>query len=332
MKHFLVKIAVFIVVLFAADLLVSSVLRWYRPIDYRQFLDAKQTLFQSDSTYDVLIIGDSHVADAIDPRVLDSICGLTSFNLGIYHSTPFENYHALVAALEHMPKKPKTIILGTNPHMFIKKATPGQYTALIVNRLDTKWSLYRDSEMPVDASFFLRSVKERYLFSSVYRSLRGGKYKPTREVHAIYNGYLESRNQIRGTNWTDFKDHDGYVAPKDIQLDYFNRMIALARAQHIEVLIVNPPLWNPLLEAERKRADFKDFTASLGKFHDQYDVAVFNENFTVLDSALTQGDFLNTEHLNYFGAKKFSIELATWLKAKTAGVDTTSVAVNHSAH
>src|SRR5689334_14695449 len=102
MKRFVITTAIFLSVLVVGDRLVSMLLQLYRPIDYKQFIDAKRSLFDSDRSYDVLLIGDSHIADAVDPRCLDSICGLSAFNLGIYHATPFENYYVLKAALEHL--------------------------------------------------------------------------------------------------------------------------------------------------------------------------------------------------------------------------------------
>src|SRR5689334_5487929 len=99
MKSFLGRILVFGLILVVADQSLGFLLKANRPVDYKLFIDEKKKFFEDDKQYDVLIIGDSHTADAFDPRIIEAKTGLTAFNLGVYHATPYENYFMLKSAL-----------------------------------------------------------------------------------------------------------------------------------------------------------------------------------------------------------------------------------------
>ena len=117
MKRFLVRFFFFVLIFVVLDRSFGLVLQSQRPIDYRLFIESKLAFFNSTKSTDVLIIGDSHIADALDPRTIEKNTKLQAFNLGIYHSSPFENYFVTKAALDHFKEKPKIIVLGTNPVM-----------------------------------------------------------------------------------------------------------------------------------------------------------------------------------------------------------------------
>jgi hypothetical protein len=315
MKRFLIKLALFLVILIALDRVLNLGLQSVRPVDYKYFIDAKKEFFENDIYYDIWLLGDSHIADAVDPRCLEKFSGLTSFNLGIYHSTPYENYFTLLAALKHKSQKPKAIILGTNPEMFFKPAIPGEYTPLIINDLTLRWKLMLHSSDPVEMSYFFKSVKEKYLFNSLFKKIAGQKYVPTREVHETFNGYLETHNQSKGVNWNNSANNLNYDSVNRIQLDYFRREIDLARENGIKVYVVNPPVWREKLKTSQDSLVYNGFLSAIGDLEKEYSLPVFNSNFTILQNELVKGDFLNVDHLNYFGATKFSTELSRWIGA-----------------
>ena len=78
----------------------------------------------------MLVIGSSCIADALDPRSIERNIKLKTYNLGIYHSFPFQNYY--VTKCRKAPSKPSIIVLGANPAMFEREMSKGKYTPLIL--------------------------------------------------------------------------------------------------------------------------------------------------------------------------------------------------------
>ena len=92
MKKFLRNLILFTLVLLVFDRALFLFFQSQRPNDYKLFLSSKKSYFDNDQQFDLLIIGDSHVADAVSPRVLEEEFKIKSFNLGIYLSSPYEYY------------------------------------------------------------------------------------------------------------------------------------------------------------------------------------------------------------------------------------------------
>jgi len=318
---FLLKIVVFITIAFAVDRLLTWSLQFVRPIDYELFVDSKREFFNRRDSYDIIILGDSQIADAVDPRVLSKKCGLSAFNLAIYGASPFANYYTLLAALKHLEQKPKAIMIGTTPETFKQPLLAGKYTPIIVQDWLVNWEMNLRSTKPFHVSNFFTTVRERYLFQSLMRKFSGAKYTPTREIHNVYNGYLESHNQIAGTDWNEYKDSTAFSNAK--QCEFFEKTIQLAMQNSIQVIIVHPPMWFNRLDAERETDQFKEFTLIIDSLRRKYALPVFNDDFEVLRGEVEQKDFLNTVHMNYFGAQKFSARLSEWLNENNSDLCTT---------
>jgi hypothetical protein len=311
-KKYLFRLFAFVLILIGMDRLVNYALQPFRPVDYKLFIDEKKQFFEKQQYYDVLLIGDSHIADAVDPRIIKQHCGLEAFNMGVYHATPYENYFTLLNVLGHMCEKPKLIIIGTNPEMFSKPAIAGEYTPLIINDWRLRWQLNLNSEESLEASHFFKCVKEKYLFGSFFKQLRGEKYKPTRIISRTFHGYLESRNQSQGIRWKASMEQPEYVGQNTTQLDYFEKAIDVARKLEIDILILNPPVWSEKFEIEKNTRLYKDFSNTIARYSKQYNIRVFNINE---NDQFEREDFLNADHLNYYGAVKFSKALSYWLNS-----------------
>lgn len=310
MKKFFLRFLSFAVLLWLMDIGISAGLRQFRPIDYRQFLEAKQSFFEQTQDIQLLIIGDSHVADALHPDVIESEGGMRAFNLGVYHASPYEWYHLLLSSLRASGEKPKWLVLGTNPDMFSRPTEVGKYTPLIINDFETQYELYLNSSTGIDKKFFVKTLREDYLFEAVVSSLSGKEYKPTRHVSHISNGYLETTNQMEGVKWSEVSLKERTY--NEAQVEYLRKTIELAQAEDIKVVMVNPPIWRESLDARRQNERFILSKRVIDSLASAYELPVFNQEYSV---ALEQSEFLNADHLNGFGAKKFSLEFARWVKS-----------------
>ncbi len=97
------------------------------------------------------------------------------------------------------------------------------------------YELYEDAE-GVDFTYFFKTVQERHLFKSFKNRLLGKEYKPTRVFERVYKGYLETSNQIPGSDFLNFSPIKEVDESYDQSL-YFKKCITLAQKNNIKVLI-----------------------------------------------------------------------------------------------
>lgn len=305
MKSFLVKICVFGVLFILFDRMVFLLIQSQRPSDYQLFLESKKDFFEKEYASDLLIFGDSHIADALDTRTLESCkagVGMTSYNLGVYHSSPLEVYHTVRAAFQHIVQKPKLVVLGTNPVMFERELSKGKYTPLI---LGNDWELVQDSEEGMDRDFVFKTFQERYLFKHIFSKLLGKKYTPSRKIESVHRGHLEFYNQIKNTRWDTIKPKRGKEW-KSEQVQYFNQTIDFLQNQKVKIVIVHSPIWHKELEVITETDSFRRFEKTIEAIAKKYNVDIYNPKHTLLLEVLKKEDFLNTQHLNYKGSKQFT--------------------------
>lgn len=304
MRKFLIQLAVFFGILFVADRATNMILTNSRPADYDLFLTAKTDFFNQTHPTDILIIGDSHVADALDPRTIEKQSGLRAYNLGVYHAAPYENYYLTKAALAHLDEPPKMIVLGTNPSMFRWANTAGNYTPLTLP-WPAKFELTRNSAEGFNVDFFSKAFRERQLFRAVLNRLKGIAPQPTREVEDVYRGHLKFYNQITNTNWIpeaaslEFK-------MKAVQIEYFEKTILLARAAGIPVVVVHPPIWKQDMEVLRTTAAYKDFEQIISDLVLKHQLNEYPSTPENNSTDFAKSDFLDSRHLNYSGSEKFT--------------------------
>ncbi len=307
MKKFITKIFIFIAIFIFIDRVAGFVIHTQRPVDYRVFLNSKIAFFNSIKSTDVLLIGDSHIADALDPRIIENKTSLTAYNLGIYHASPFENYYTTKAAIRKLDNKPRLIVLGTNPIMFERSLSKGKYTPLILPSLFS-FQLVKNSQEGIDASFFLQTIQEKYLFRSIINKIMGESYQPTRVIENSYNGFLKFYNQTSNTEWFNFEESKKNNINLE-QIEYFRKTIELALEHDIDVLIVHPPIWKEYLKSISNTESYSSFVKAINDIKNEYDLVSYSKDI----NDFQKQDFLNPQHLNYNGSRKFTEKFSDFL-------------------
>lgn len=314
MRKFIINFILFTLVLIILDRSAAYVLQYFRPIDYQLFLDSKREFFEKGEKVEILVIGDSHIADAIDPRTIETSTGLKAFNLGIYHSSPFENYYVTKSALEKLEVKPEIIVLGTNPVMFEKSLSKGKYTPLII---PFSFEFIRNSSEGFDGAFFLKTIQEKYLVNSLVNKLIGKTYTPTRAIEDVYYGHSKFFNQLPDIDWKGFEREYKNDSINKKQIEYFSKTIELAIKHEIQVVIVHPPIWREQLEKISSTESYDNFRTTIDLVSKKYNLDSYydyvnnKEGFKRIE--FQQKDFLNTEHLNYYGSQKFTQGFSEYL-------------------
>ncbi|MEL7145345.1 MAG: hypothetical protein AAFO69_03180 [Bacteroidota bacterium] len=314
MQKFFRNIILFSILVVVVDYAVYTFFQYQRPVDYKLFIESKTDFFANDQQQDLLIIGDSHIANSTDPQTIERATGLSGFNLGVYHSSPFESYAMLKNALKKNIDRPKIVLIGTNPVMFHRELSKGRYTPIIIDDLRISAELAYQSVEGIDATFFLKSMRERYLIEHLISKATGKKYVPRREVVSYEDGFLKYSNHIDESTWenpeTIYNLHHSFNLD---QVMYFEKTIQLLKNKGIQVIVVNSPIWYENLEKLEKQSEFQKFSYSLNAICSTYKVPIFNRDHRVGEGTIGLNDFLDGEHLNFNGAVKFSIALSDFI-------------------
>ncbi len=86
---------------------------------YRKFNMKFTELFEGHTNHDVLFLGSSRVYYLINPKIIDSVCGVDSYNAGIDGGNLFEFKTSFDAYLQNHPS-PRLVVLNIDLHSFTK--------------------------------------------------------------------------------------------------------------------------------------------------------------------------------------------------------------------
>lgn len=314
MKSFIFKLLIFCAGFVIMERVVLYFLPSIRPLDYKLFIESKTDFFKKQHDVDILIFGDSQIADAMDTRILENNCGKKSYNMAIYDTSPFEQFYIIQSAINHLKKKPGIVILGTNPRMFDMDMTKGTHTSVILRKDPVmKYKFCIHSDEGLDQSFFFGTLNETFLFNDWFRrKIKGRKYMPLREIVSVYNGHMEFYNQ-HDVEWDIFEDN-GECKFFDEQVGYFIKTIEFLKSHNIEILIVNPPIWPPEVEFLSNTQNYRKFQTVMEKISDDYRISIYNPDFNFNEVNLEHRDYLNTTHLNYYGCCKYTSHFSGYLQ------------------
>ena len=97
------------------------------------------------------------------------------------------------------------------------------------------------------------------------------------------------------------------------QLDFLKRIVDFSKKHNAELLFVLAPL------PERKIVSIQNYNEIISRFREasrRYGVPFYTFETLGLDQ---ERDFKDDDHLNYFGAQNFNLEILKILKVKTPG-------------
>lgn len=301
----------------ALDHALYHIFQLARPADYQCFVDAKRDVFKKAPVPDVLIIGDSLVSDALNPRVFESEYHVRAHNLGIYHATPFELFFLMEKYLKTHPVRPEHLIIGVHPVFFSSPPSIGRYTPVIMNDFISVARMGFYSEEGMSAPVFLKSLRERYLMKHLLNQICHKPYQPTREIQSVFNGHLEFYNTLPDKQWeTGSFDDPNEFKINAVQLKYFESLIELMKQNQINVVLVNIPVWPEIMKRMRDRPEFLHFRAMLKDLMDKYVIKIVNLDYSLESPDISREWFLNQEHFNHKGSVWFTHEVCSRLNVE----------------
>ena len=243
MKRFLIKVGVFSLVVFilaaGLDFLLCKGL--LRMEDYR-FQDYSAML-QGGMNHDVLIMGNSRGKSHYDPRVIDSLCNVSSFCIGI-GGYPIDAQVAKYHLYREHNLKPRLIIQNVD---FMTVTTIGDVRHQ--HQSEQFFPLVYDKQMRRELKQlgygFLELNVPLYRFFGYQQVIKNGLLESLHLKHYVsrpaYKGHRPEEGEWDGTELAKMKVHPAELSEKGMAV--MDAFLASCKADSIDVVLVNSPMY-----------------------------------------------------------------------------------------
>ncbi len=263
----------------------------YRPIE------SWYDLMHGNIDADVIIMGNSRAWVQYHPMILDSILGVSTYNIGMEGSAVNRQVHKYNLFRKHN-RKPKVILQNIDLFSF-----------------DYIVGLEREQFLPY---FWDSSMREEFLSSEPFTFWE--KYIPLHRYHIIQMKNLISRGPrslTKGYQGMD-REWDGSkyqqiseltFVPNDTTVRIFEEYLSETRAESIKVVFVVAPCY---IGTTHKIVNLAELQAFYQNLADKYDIPILD--YSHMDICNDTTFFYNAMHLNKRGAELFSDSLANDIK------------------
>jgi hypothetical protein len=268
-------------------------------------------ILTTNTYHDVLFLGSSRVHYSLNPKIIDSICNVNSYNLGVEGGDMYEFAMILASYLEHH-SAPKYIFLNFDMHSFFGKKKIYNYPIYFpfANKNKTIKSYLKENryyKIQYDYFPFLE-------FADFDDNSKGYFLKGLIGLTEIsypdfqYKGYLSNTNvQITDTNiFIPQKD----LSVSGLKFKCLEQIIQICKQKGIVLFFFYAPEFNKKYQNSILNKDqiFK-IVDSLSKTNK---ISFFRDDN--LHLSYNQKYFANTTHLNINGAQVYSTVFSYRLK------------------
>jgi len=300
----IIKTVAFLGILSFVILISSRILRRKESYYY------KDQFFHSDTQYDVLLFGSSHMHEGIDPVYLWENHGISSYNLASAGESIQMTYYVLKEALEH--SKPRAVVIDSVKISEMEGSLGEGYAfvhesldALPLNRNKIEAVRYASPFLNVDPLSF---ISDMYAYHGRYAELEKEDFTDTITYDRgayIMTEVVKNEKADPGSYITDtreLKDGEGVKA--------YKKIIALCREKGVTPVLINIPANRDNYTKEEQIR-----TNSLMKYTEENGGKAVNL-LPLLDEIGIDydTDFGDSSHLNFLGVAKTADFLARYLK------------------
>jgi hypothetical protein len=279
-------------------------------------------LYASGYKPDILFLGSSRVLNDIDPHIIDTVCGMRSYNLGAEMAGIAEIRMLLGVCIER-GKIPRILVINIDPSSFQVDVPIYDFPDLlsyadkdtvVYNRMAGILDVYAHKwKYPFYRLQQLTGVNDGFKVDALLKSKEAFR----QEVRTM-NGISPDVLQDNGFEALNGTYGETYVNPinekfQEKGFDLLQDIVDTCRQRQIPVVLITAPMYFVY------RKTFLNTAAVLSRVSDlarRDSIPYFN----MIDDSLSlhKDNFFNFVHLNGRGAEAFSFELAHLLK----GMDT----------
>ena len=271
---------------------------------YQHETQRMEMLTGSTAYYDVLFIGSSRAHVHYDPKVIDSITHLSSYNFGVEGGNLLETNLWLQVYLQKHPK-PKLVILDLVEFAFdIEKRPFFNHTIYfpylkndIIFRTVTK---YKKIGYVKYLPFLELMEVDDYNKFNALKGLSGRKEEASNGF--TYNGYAENGTATLKPSTKIIRDTNNYSITETGK-KLLSDIIYTCKNNNIRLVLTYSPEYD--YPEQKSKAGFFEFVNTIAR-NDHLPFFDYRNLPICKDSTL----FANPGHLNKFGAKLFSVYVA----------------------
>ena len=310
MFKFIIRLSLFTVLslIFAMglDVMISKGLLNIEDYKFQVYND----IFKGDMNHEVLIMGNSRAFSHYNPRIIDSICDIDSYNIGI-GGAPINVQIAEYHCYKYHNTIPKVIVLEVD-----------HITLFTLHDVKTNYDPERFLPTVYD-SVMRKELKELGygfwdLFCPLYRYFGNQMYikKGLIEflgikhivMRPVYKCFSPEKDILKGQDVKSLASSK--AAFNEEAVASFEDFLNECRDDGVYVLLVSSPLY---IERTRKEEDVEKLFCYYDSIAQNYGYDYLN--YTNDELCYDTINFAQTVHLNAEGADKFSIKFAENLKS-----------------
>lgn len=303
MKKFLYKtlifFAIFLLSLLVMDGIFSKCLQKSNYTSIESWFDLMQGKIDSD----IIVSGSSRAFVMVSPAILDSILGVSTYNLGMDGSPINRQVMKYEMFKARHNRKPKLIL--QNIDLFAMTYRVGyenqQYFPYFVNRTFRESAIFSAEPFSFADKYvpFYRYRKYPNLFRYI---------TSTTKPRSLYKGYYATGD--RPWDGSAYNQIDKITFDIDERtVEMFERYLEDVHADSIKMVFVYAPIY---IGIAPKISNLEEMYACFQQLADKYNIPILDYNYSYLSYDTSY--FYNAMHLNEFGAELFSDILAKDIK------------------
>lgn len=276
--------------------------------------DRLNELLLGQTKHDILFIGSSRVHTGINPRIVDSITGMESYNAGVEGGRINEFKMTLDAYLEtHEP--PKVLVLSADLFGFDLRRpffNHTQYFSYLSNPVvrDNLDKFGHNTFLIRYIPFIRLTDYDDYTRSNALKGLAGKTEIADGEFQ--YKGYMSNTMNVIDTGSLRLPDKINAIISEG-SLDYLKAIVDTCSKRSIKLVWIYTPEYKHLIQQQTPNAG-KVLSLIEGKSK-EYGIPFLRHDYLALCN--NSNLFANPGHLNTLGATLYSSILAQELKTNT---------------
>ena len=306
MRKFIVKSLIMglLVLLFAIalDYMISMGLRRTDCYRYQAFND----IFNENLTYDVLYMGNSRGFSHFNPRIIDSICHVNSYGLGLGGypiNVQIAEYHCYKAH-NGTPK----LIVHQVDFVTLSMMTDIRHQHDSERFFPTVYDKSMRKELTQLGYGFWELYCPLYRYNGYQKVIKDGLLEFLGIKHYVdrpaYKGFSPEKGVWDGTNVAAMDSISGVMNEDAIAL--FEDYLLECKEDGVDVLLVNSPVYAPTTRKVKNMTEVNDYYESVAqRFGFEY--MNYTENYDLCNDTL---NFCVSVHLNPEATNKFSTDFA----------------------
>lgn len=297
MRKFLIKTTLFLTLTTIIMVILDIIVTHHLSESKERVFVGWNDIFHSRANADVLCVGSSRSWVHYNPEILDTVLGMSTYNLGMDGSG--SNRHIMKYELYRLyNQKPKVIIqnIDYGTLLFESQLDRYQFFPYFYNRTVRKKI----------SSLKTYTLAERYL--PMYRYANFGVHKILKEKKkGLYKGYLGQELSWDGSSLENNPVKKYNSDPRTFEL--FDRYLSQSKAEGIQIIMVYAPIFHVITE---NLNDKEKMYHTFNYFAEKYDIPILDYNYDSI--CYDTNYFYNPTHLNKKGSILFSLKVAHDIK------------------